>query len=69
LDDDGIPIYKNKMCIPNSLDLKRIIKDEIHKMPYSGHPSYQKTIATMRKQYFWHGMKIDVVKKIARCMK
>jgi hypothetical protein len=56
------------MYIPNSSNLRRIIMDEIHKMPYSGHPSYQKMIATTRKQYFWPGMK-KYVEYIARCMK
>jgi hypothetical protein len=40
LNDDGFFIYKNRMYIPNSLDLRRIIMDEIHKMPYSGHLGY-----------------------------
>ena len=43
--------------------------DESHQAPYSGHPVYQKTIATTRKQYFWIGMKKDMVEYISRCMK
>ena len=43
--------------------------DENHQAPYSGHPRYQKTIATARKQYFWPGMKKDMVEYISRCMK
>ena len=43
--------------------------DEIHQAPYSGHPGYQKTIATARKQYFWPGMKKDMAEYISRCMK
>ena len=40
--------------------------DEIHQAPYSGHPGYQKTIATARKQYFWPGMKKDMDEYISR---
>ena len=43
--------------------------DEIHEMPYFGHPGYQKTITVARKQYFWHGMKKDIAEYIARCQK
>ena len=43
--------------------------DEIHQAPYSGHPGYQKTIATARKQYFWAGMKKDIIEYISKCMK
>ena len=43
--------------------------DEIHQAPYSDHPRYQKTIAIAKKQYFWPGMKKDIVEYISRCMK
>ena len=45
--------YKNKIYIPNVAYLKRVVMDEIHQDPYSGHPGYHKTIATARKQYFF----------------
>jgi hypothetical protein len=68
LNDDGLLIYKNRMYIPNSLELRRIIMDEIHKMSYFRHSGYQKTITATIKQYFWIGMKKDVNKYIVRCM-
>jgi hypothetical protein len=37
----------------------------MHNVPYDGHPSYQKTIATVRSQYFWPCMKKNVVDYIA----
>ena len=43
--------------------------DEIHEAPYFGHPGYQKTIAIARKQYFWLGIKKDIVEYISKCMK
>ena len=53
LEEDGLLTYKNRIYIPNVADLRRVVMDEIHQPPYSGHPGYQKTIATSRKQYFW----------------
>ena len=41
---------------------------EMHNVPYSRHPSYQKTVTAVRKEYFWQGMKKDVASYIARCM-
>ena len=43
--------------------------DEIHKMPYSAHLGYQKTIATFRKQYFWPRTKKNIIGYIFKCMK
>ena len=63
LEEDGLLTYKNRIYIPNVVDLK------IHQAPYSGHPGYQKAIATTRKKYFWPGMKKDMDEYISRCMK
>ena len=60
LEEDGLLTYKGRIYIPNVANLRRVVMDEIHQAPYSGHPGYQKTIATARKQYFWPGMKKDM---------
>ena len=57
LEEDGLLTFKGRIYIPHVADLRRVLMDEIHQAPYSGHPGYQKTIATARKQYFWPGMK------------
>jgi hypothetical protein len=41
----------------------------MHKVPYVGHPIYQKTITLAKTQYYWPGMKKQVVDFIARCLK
>ena len=69
LEEDRILTYKNKVYIPNVEILRRNVMDNIHQPSYSGHPRYQKTIATARKQYFWPGMKKDMAEYISRCMK
>ena len=69
LEEDGLLTYKNIIYIPNVAYLRRVVLDEIHQTPYSCHPGYQKTIATTRNQYFWPGMKNDMVVYISRCMK
>ena len=69
LEEYGILTYKCKIYIPDVAYLRRVFMDEIHQTPYSGHPGYQKTIATARKQYFWPGMKKDMVEYISSYMK
>jgi hypothetical protein len=50
--DEGLLTYRNRMNIPSCDDLRRFTMYELHKRPYTGHPSYQKMITTTRKQFF-----------------
>jgi hypothetical protein len=65
---DGILLHKNIIFVPNVQDLKRIILYEIHNVPYARNPGYQKTIALVKSQYFWPGMKREIAGYITRCM-
>ena len=49
LEEDGLLAYKGRIYILDVADLRRVVMDEIHLAPYSGHLGYQKTIATARK--------------------
>ena len=49
LEEYGLLTYKGRIYIPNVAYLSRVVMDEIYQTPYSGHPGYQKTIATTRK--------------------
>jgi len=49
IDKNGMLKFKNKLYVPNFVELKMMILDELHKNPYYGHPRYQKMITTLRK--------------------
>ena len=49
LNENKFLLYKDKLYVPNVPKVKLLILDEIHKTPYSCHPSYQKTITMLRK--------------------
>jgi hypothetical protein len=68
LKEDGILLYRGKVYVPNSMELKNIVLREMHNVPYVGHPGYQKSITVVRSQYFWSGMKKEVANYIARCL-
>ena len=64
LEEGGLLTYKNIIYIPDVADLRRIVMDEIYQAPYSGHPRYQKTISTARKQYLWLEMNKEIAEYI-----
>jgi hypothetical protein len=45
-----------------------MILREMHNVPYAGHLGYQKTIAVVKSQYYWPGMKKEVADFIAKCL-
>eukprot|EP00253_Pinus_taeda_P006607 PITA_06607 len=64
----GMLCFQKKIYIPNQSSIKEKILDENHRSPYAGHPGYQKLITSLRKEYYWPGMKKDVVEYLARCL-
>ena len=48
MEGDGHLMHKNRVLVPNSIELRKLIMNEMHKIPYVGHLGYQKTIAAMR---------------------
>jgi hypothetical protein len=61
-------MYRRKIYVPNFQELKNLILREMHNVPYVGHPRYHKTIAAVKSQYYWLGMKKEVVDFIAICL-
>lgn len=59
--------YKNRLYVPNQLDIKNLILDEFQKRPYVGHPGYQKLITALQKEYCWPGMKKDATEYLTHC--
>jgi hypothetical protein len=54
---DGILRYRNKVYVPKSPELRRVILKNMHNVPYARHPRYQKTVLVVKSQYYWPCMK------------
>jgi hypothetical protein len=65
---DEILWYRNIVYVPNSLELRRAILKEMHNVPYARHTGYQKIISAVETQYYWPGMKQEIVEYIAKCL-
>lgn len=67
-DIEGLLRYQGRMYIPNHVGLRKIVMEEMHSTPYSGHPGVTKMVADMRPLYFWPGLKRDVTVFVAQCL-
>ena len=68
VDQKGFIWLKDRLYILNDLEIKLFILNETHKPPFAGHPGYQKMVTTLRKQFFWPGLKSDVVEYLSKCI-
>jgi hypothetical protein len=61
-------LFRKKLYVPNSHELRSMILNEMHNVPYVGNPGYQKTVVAVKSQYYWPGMKKEIVEYIAKCL-
>ena len=40
MEEEKLLTYKGRIYIPNVVELKRVVMDEIHQASYSSHPGY-----------------------------
>jgi hypothetical protein len=66
LKEDAIFMYKGKIYVPNSGELKNIVLREMHSVPYDGHQGYEKNLIPKWK---WEVVTIDFITKLPRTVK
>ena len=66
LSQEGWFLYKNILYTTNLADLDMLMLNEFHKTPFFYHTIYHKMISSLRKEYFYPNMKIEVVYYSAR---
>ena len=56
-----------KVVIPSDPEIKRIILEEIHFVPYAGHLGYQKTLKQIQKTFYGTDLILDVRDFVLSC--
>ena len=65
---DGAMYYKNRLCVPDTEDLKKSVMKEAHNTSYTMHPGGNKMYQTLKPHYWWPGMKRDITEYVAKCL-
>ena len=68
VDKNGYLRNKNRICVPENIELKEEILNEYHRSKYSIHPGSTKMYQNLKRNLWWKGMKSDVARYVARCM-
>lgn len=60
--------FRDRLCVPDNLELKIDILSEAHSSPYSIHPGSTKMFNDLRKMFWWSGMKREISEFVSRCL-
>ncbi|KAL0560316.1 hypothetical protein IC582_000717 [Cucumis melo] len=65
---DGAIVKQGRLCVPNISELKNAILEEAHSSAYAMHPGSTKMYRTLKKTYWWSGMKQEIAEYVDRCL-
>ena len=65
---DGMLVMKHGICVPNVNDLRKAIMEEAHCSAYIMHLGSIKIYRIIKKNYWWLGIKRDIVEFVSRCL-
>ncbi|TYK28229.1 DNA/RNA polymerases superfamily protein [Cucumis melo var. makuwa] len=65
---DGAIVKQGRLCVPNISELKNAILEEAYSSAYAMHPSSTKMYRTLKKTYWWSGMKQEIAEDVDRCL-
>ncbi|KAL0536903.1 hypothetical protein IC582_025866 [Cucumis melo] len=65
---DGVIVIQGRLCVPNINELKNAILEEAHSSAYVMHPGSTKMYRTLKKTYWWPGMKQEIAEYVDRCL-
>ena len=68
IDQKGLIRFKERIYMPDVIDLKLFILNDMYKPPYAGHLGYQKMITALRKHFFWPRLKENLVDYLSKCL-
>ena len=68
LDENGVLLFRDRVCVPDVLELKKQILDEGHKSSLSIHPGPTKICQDLKRLFWWPGMKKEIAEFIYACL-
>jgi transposase InsO family protein len=64
---DGVLLYKQKIVLGKSPEIKAQVLKFVHSDPMAGHSGYDKTIQRAKRDFYWKGMRREIKRFIREC--
>jgi len=68
VDDQGVLCFRDRICIPDNDEMKKMILEESHRSSLSIHPTATKMDHDLKKLFWWSGLKRDVAQFVYSCL-
>lgn len=65
---DDIIYFGDKIVILDEKKIRKKIMYEFHVTPFSAYPRVNKMRENLKKQYYWRGMKNDIIEYVTKCI-
>ncbi|KAA0067054.1 putative Retrotransposon protein [Cucumis melo var. makuwa] len=65
---DSALMKYDRLCVPSDQAIKDQILEEAHSSAYAMHPGSTKMYRTLKKHYWWPGMKREIADYVAKCL-
>ena len=65
---DEVLTMKGRVCVRDVDDLRRLIIEEAYCSSYAKYSGSTKMYRTIKENYWWFGMKKNIVKFVSRCL-
>ncbi|OMO65120.1 reverse transcriptase [Corchorus capsularis] len=66
--DDGSLRFGDRLCVPNDVEIKKVILDEAHYSGYTVHPGWTKMYRDLKETYWWNNKKREIGEFVAQCI-
>ena len=68
LDAQGVLRFRDRICILDDAEMKKMILEEGHRSSLSIHPGATKMYQDLKKLFWWPGLKLDVAQFVYTCL-
>ncbi len=68
LDENGVLLFRDRVCVPDVPELKKLILDEGRMSSFSIHPGATKMYQDLKKLFWWPGVKKDIAEFVYACL-
>lgn len=68
VNNDGLCWFKDRLCVPNNPDIRKVILEEAHASRYTIHPGSTKMYHDLRLHYWWNNIKKEITVFVSKCL-